>query len=84
MTNHLFKFRISLIKTEPIATRRPFLLSVRLLWVFLYIFIFHSERTQEFWFCGSDVCYILGYKNAPDALAKHCKQGGFQDRPSFY
>ncbi|HHT7698628.1 BRO-N domain-containing protein [Pasteurella multocida] len=39
-----------------------------------------TDPNQEFWFCGSDVCYILGYKNAPDALAKHCKQGGIAKR----
>ncbi|VEH66649.1 putative anti-repressor protein [Rodentibacter pneumotropicus] len=39
-----------------------------------------TDPTGEFWFCGSDVCYILGYKNAPDALTKHCKQGGIAKR----
>ncbi len=39
-----------------------------------------TDPNQEFWFCGSNVCYILGYKNAPDALAKHCKQGGIAKR----
>lgn len=39
-----------------------------------------TDPNQEFWFCGSDVCCILGYKNAPDALAKHCKQGGIAKR----
>ncbi|HDR1335176.1 Prophage antirepressor [Pasteurella multocida] len=39
-----------------------------------------TDPNQEFWFCGSDVCYILGYKNAPDALAKHCKQGSIAKR----
>ncbi|THA05952.1 BRO family protein [Rodentibacter pneumotropicus] len=38
------------------------------------------DPNQEPWFCGTDVCDILGYKNAPDALSKHCKQGGIAKR----
>lgn len=28
------------------------------------------------WFCAKDVCEILGYVNAPDAINKHCKPLG--------
>ncbi|WP_439235147.1 BRO family protein [Lonepinella koalarum] len=50
-------------------------------------FNFHSfavrvitDPNQEFWFCGTDVCNVLGYSNAPDALKKHCKAGGIAKR----
>lgn len=50
-------------------------------------FNFHSnavrvitDPNQEFWFCGSDVCNILGYVNAPDAMKKHCKEAGIAKR----
>lgn len=50
-------------------------------------FNFHSnavrvitDPTGEFWFCGSDVCDILNYNNAPDALKKHCKEKGIAKR----
>lgn len=39
-----------------------------------------TDPNQEFWFCGADVCSILGYVNAPDALKKHCKEGGIAKR----
>ena len=39
---------------------------------------------QEPWFCGSDVCDILGYVNAPDALKKHCKEAGIAKRYISY
>mgnify|MGYP000632432290 CR=1 FL=1 len=32
-----------------------------------------TDPNSEIWFCGTDVCDILGYSNAPDALRKHCK-----------
>ncbi|HDL3367053.1 TPA: Bro-N domain-containing protein, partial [Mannheimia haemolytica] len=38
------------------------------------------DPNQEFWFCGTDVCDVLGYSNAPDALAKHCKPKGIAKR----
>ncbi|WP_242510547.1 BRO-N domain-containing protein [Avibacterium paragallinarum] len=54
-------------------------------------FNFHSndvrvitDPTGEFWFCGTDVCTILGYINAPDALKKHCKQTGIAKRYISY
>lgn len=34
----------------------------------------------EFWFCGTDVCHILGYTNSRKALQDHCKQGGVTKR----
>lgn len=50
-------------------------------------FNFHSnavrviiDSTGELWFCGTDVCDILGYINSRDALKKHCKQGGVAKR----
>lgn len=30
----------------------------------------------EPWWCAQDVCSILGYKNGPDAIKRHCKDGG--------
>lgn len=38
------------------------------------------DPNQEPWFCGSDVCSILGYVNAPDAMKKHCKEAGIAKR----
>lgn len=50
-------------------------------------FNFHSnavrvitDPTGEFWFCGTDVCSILGYTNAPKALKDHCKEKGITKR----
>lgn len=50
-------------------------------------FNFHSnavrvivDPNQEFWFCGTDVCNVLGYCNAVDALVKHCKPKGIAKR----
>ena len=34
----------------------------------------------EVWFCATDVCKVLGYTNAPDAVSKHCKSGGIAKR----
>lgn len=31
-------------------------------------------------FCAIDVCAVLGYKNSPDSIAKHCKQSGVVKR----
>lgn len=50
-------------------------------------FDFHSnsvrvitDPNQEFWFCGVDVCNILGYENSRATIQKHCKQGGVSKR----
>ncbi|OOF81823.1 BRO family protein [Rodentibacter caecimuris] len=43
-----------------------------------------TDPTGEFWFCGTDVCTILGYVNAPDALKKHCKETGIAKRYISY
>lgn len=43
-----------------------------------------TDVNQEPWFCGSDVCDILGYVNAPDALKKHCKEAGIAKRYISY
>ncbi|HEH9811904.1 TPA: Bro-N domain-containing protein, partial [Pasteurella multocida] len=50
-------------------------------------FDFHSnsvrvitDPNQEFWFCGVDVCNILGYGNSRATIQKHCKQGGVSKR----
>jgi hypothetical protein len=41
-------------------------------------------RVQEIdgapWFCATDVCSILGYRNAPDAITKHCREAGIAKR----
>ena len=42
------------------------------------------DPNQETWFCGTDVCDILGYVNAPDALKKHCKEAGIAKRYISY
>ncbi|WP_249977602.1 BRO family protein [Vreelandella olivaria] len=36
------------------------------------------------WFCASDICHILGYRNSRDALAKHCRTESIEkyDTPS--
>ena len=39
-----------------------------------------SDPKGEFWFCGTDVCAILGYTNSRKALQDHCKQGGVTKR----
>ena len=39
-----------------------------------------SDQKGEFWFCGTDVCDILGYSNSRDAISKHCKAGGVAKR----
>ncbi|WP_348971408.1 Bro-N domain-containing protein [Pseudomonas atacamensis] len=43
-----------------------------------------SVRVQEVggapWFCATDVCSILGYRNAPDAISKHCREAGIAKR----
>lgn len=39
-----------------------------------------TDPNQEFWFCGTDVCSILGYTNAPKALNDHCKEKGITKR----
>ncbi|WP_242505030.1 BRO-N domain-containing protein, partial [Avibacterium paragallinarum] len=50
-------------------------------------FNFHSnavrvitDPTGEFWFCGRDICTILGYVNESLTLQKHCKQNGVSKR----
>ncbi|HII3799644.1 TPA: BRO-N domain-containing protein [Pasteurella multocida] len=43
-----------------------------------------TDPNQEFWFCGSDVCDILGYSNAPKALKDHCKEAGITKRYISY
>ncbi|HHF3719605.1 TPA: Bro-N domain-containing protein [Haemophilus influenzae] len=39
-----------------------------------------TDKNQEPWFCGTDVCDILGYSNSRDAISKHCKAGGVAKR----
>ena len=39
-----------------------------------------TDNNQEPWFCANDVCDILGYSNARDAISKHCKAGGVAKR----
>jgi hypothetical protein len=43
-----------------------------------------SVRVQNIdgspWFCASDVCAILGYRNDSDAVKKHCRQAGVAKR----
>ena len=39
-----------------------------------------SDPKGEFWFCGTDVCQIIGYTNSRKALQDHCKHGGVTKR----
>lgn len=39
-----------------------------------------TDTTGEFWFCGKDVCTILGYVNESLTLQKHCKENGVSKR----
>ncbi|TID28826.1 hypothetical protein JO83_01935 [Avibacterium paragallinarum] len=50
-------------------------------------FNFHSnsvrvikDPNQEIWFCGTDVCDVLGYANSRKALQDHCKSSGVTKR----
>lgn len=49
-----------------------------------FAFEANSVRVQDVdgapWFCATDVCSILGYRNAPDAIAKHCREAGIAKR----
>ena len=49
-----------------------------------FVFEANSVRVQEIggapWFGASDVCAILGYRNAADAVAKHCRAAGIAKR----
>ncbi|SUC09927.1 putative anti-repressor protein [Pasteurella canis] len=38
------------------------------------------DPNQEYWFCGKDVCDILGYTNDSKALKDHCKENGVTKR----
>lgn len=53
----------------------------------LSVFSFNSNDVRTFadangepWFLANDVCAILGYRNARDATAKHCKERGVAKR----
>ncbi|TGY50842.1 hypothetical protein E5343_00385 [Rodentibacter caecimuris] len=39
-----------------------------------------TDPNQEHWFCGADVCDILGYTNSRKALQDHCKAKGVTKR----
>jgi prophage antirepressor-like protein len=32
------------------------------------------------WFIAKDICDILGYRNAPQAISQHCREGGISKR----
>ena len=38
------------------------------------------DTNSEIWFCGKDVCDILGYQNSRLTIQKHCKTGGVSKR----
>lgn len=40
-------------------------------------------ENNEPWFCATDVCAVLGYRNAPDAIQKHCKTKGIAKRDTL-
>lgn len=37
-------------------------------------------ENNEPWFCATDVCAVLGYKNDSDAIKKHCRSDGVAKR----
>lgn len=39
-----------------------------------------ADDKGEPWFAATDVCAVLGYRNAPDAVAKHCRGAGIAKR----
>ena len=39
-----------------------------------------TDQKGEIWFCGTDVCNILGYQNSRNALQDHCKEAGVTKR----
>ncbi|MCX2962455.1 Bro-N domain-containing protein, partial [Rodentibacter caecimuris] len=39
-----------------------------------------TDPNNEPWFCGTDVCDILGYTNSRKALQDHCKPKGVTKR----
>jgi len=39
-----------------------------------------ADDSGEPWFCASDVCAVLGYRNDSDAIAKHCRASGVAKR----
>lgn len=42
-----------------------------------------TDENGNPWFCATDVCAVLGYVNAPDAIAKHCRQKGIAKRDTL-
>ena len=43
----------------------------------------HADTNGELWFCATDVCDVLGYRNARDATAKHCREKGVAKRDTL-
>ena len=43
-----------------------------------------TDPNSEIWFCGTDVCDILGYTNSRKALQDHCKVSGVTKRYISY
>lgn len=42
-----------------------------------------ADEHGEPWFAATDVCAVLGYRNAPDAVAKHCREKGIAKRDTL-
>lgn len=40
----------------------------------------YSDEAGEPWLCAADLCSVLGYRNAADAIAKHCREAGIAKR----
>ena len=40
-------------------------------------------KDEEPWFCASDVCKALGYKNRNDAMKRHCRAKGVVKRDTL-
>ena len=42
-----------------------------------------ADDKGEPWFAATDVCAVLGYRNASDAVAKHCREKGIAKRDTL-
>ncbi|PID48735.1 MAG: hypothetical protein CR991_10250 [Proteobacteria bacterium] len=38
------------------------------------------DNADKFWFCGKDICQILGYSNSRKAISDHCRKDGVTNR----
>ena len=57
--------------------------SLRLKFQPTYPYVIHEATDNEEWFCGRDVCLILGFQNIGDALTKKVKKAYKTDLKSL-